>query len=81
MYNTLLGTPNDDKERLFEKFTKYYGEFSDDVREDMQSRNVQIPTSVYDVLYPEAREILLSKKRTKKQQISLKILRFIVKQL
>ena len=60
MYNTLWD-PNDDKERLFEKFNRYYGEFSDDVREDMQSRNVQVPTSVYDVLYPESREKLLSK--------------------
>jgi len=68
MYNTLWD-PNDDKERLFEKFTKYYGEFSDDVREDMQSRNVQIPTSVYDVLYPEARENLLSKNVPKNTDI------------
>ena len=58
---TTLFDPNDDKQRLYEKFLEYYGEFHDRKRKDLVSKNVVIPSNVYEALYPQSRKDLLSK--------------------
>ena len=52
---------NNEKERLEKRLEKFYGQFSTRTRQKLLSKNLVVPTSVYDVLYPQTRTDLLSK--------------------
>jgi len=56
-----LFDPNDEEEKLRKKIEEYYGDFSDNTRNKLFAKNIEKPTSVYDLMYPKQREYLLSK--------------------
>ena len=56
-----LFDPNDDAARQEQKLREYYEEFSANARKRLLAKTVIRPTSVYDVLYPRTRELLMSK--------------------
>ena len=56
-----LFDPNDETARQEERLREYYEEFSAFSRKKLLSRNIIRPTNVYDVLYPEARALMISK--------------------
>ena len=56
-----LFDPNNEEERLKKRIEEYYGEFSDTTRNKLFAKNIERPTSVYDLLYPKQRDTLLSK--------------------
>jgi len=56
-----LFDPNDDAARQEEKLRSYYEEFSANARKRLISKTIIRPTTVYDILYPQTRNELLSK--------------------
>jgi K+-transporting ATPase c subunit len=56
-----LFDPNDEASRQEERLREYYEEFSANARRKLLSKTITRPTTVYDVLYPQTREALLSK--------------------
>lgn len=56
-----LFDPNNEAERQEQKLREYYNSFSDNARRRLLSKTVIRPTSVYDILYPNTREVLLAK--------------------
>ena len=56
-----LFDPNDEAARQEQRLKEYYEEFSANARQRLLSKILIRPTSVYDVLYPKTREILLAK--------------------
>ena len=56
-----LFDPNDESARQEQKLREYYEEFSANCRRRLFSKNIIRPTSVYDVLYPQIRNNLVSK--------------------
>ena len=59
-----LFDPNNEEERLRKRMEEYYGEFSDNARNKLFAKNIEKPTTVYDLMYPKQRESLLSKNVT-----------------
>ena len=56
--------PNNEESRVRQKIEEYYGDFSDSVRNKLFSKNIERPTSAYDLVYPRQRESLLTKNET-----------------
>ena len=56
-----LFDPNNEAERQEQKLREYYEEFSANARKRLLAKIVVRPTSVYDILYPQTRVLLLAK--------------------
>ena len=52
---------NDEQERLDAKYTEYFGDFANNIRFKMMSKNFQKITNIYDIYYPKIRYDMLSK--------------------
>ncbi len=57
----ILFDPNNSEDASRQKIEEFYGEFSDSVRAKLLARRIVRPSNVYDILYPQTRETLLSK--------------------
>lgn len=56
-----LFDPNDEASRQEQRLKEYYEEFSANARRRLLAKTIIRPNTVYDILYPETREALLSK--------------------
>ncbi len=56
-----LFDPNDEAARQEQRLREYYEEFSANARQRLLAKTIVRPITVYDVLYPQTREVLLSK--------------------
>jgi len=56
-----LFDPNDEAARQEQKLLEYYGEFSANARRRLLAKTIVRPITVYDILYPQTRQDLLSK--------------------
>jgi len=56
-----LFDPNDEAARQEQRLKEYYEEFSANARQRLLAKAIVRPITVYDVLYPQTREVLLSK--------------------
>ena len=57
----ILFDPNDSEEISKHKIEEFYGAFSDMVRAKLLAKSITRPSTVYDLLYPNTRESLLTK--------------------